>query len=129
MATQIVNTILLLVFDITTRRDNFEYHGNVSHCIFYHDQHGLSSSFNSNWMVITLVLDSISLALIYIVPLNFFVSQTPYSMRGLIFGVGYGSMFIFAIIGYGIYWPFIHLSTTWGTGIFSCEFSIYSQCY
>ena len=43
-------------------------------------------------------------------------------MRGLIFGDGYGSMFIFAIIGYGIYRPFIHLSTTWGTGIFNCEF-------
>ena len=43
-------------------------------------------------------------------------------MRGLIFGAGYGSVTLFTIIGYGIYWPFIHLrSKIWGTGIISCE--------
>ena len=37
-------------------------------------------------------------------------------------GVGYGSMFLFTMIGYGIYWPFTWHSSTWGTGIISCEF-------
>ena len=91
----------------------------MSRCIFDHNQHGLGSSFNHNWVAITRVLDSISLTLFCISTVEFFASQTSYLMRGLIFGVGYGSMFI---IGYGIYWPFIHLSITWGTGIFSCEF-------
>ena len=43
-------------------------------------------------------------------------------MRGLIFGAGYGSAFIFIIIGYGIYWPFTHLSINCGPGVISCEF-------
>ena len=43
-------------------------------------------------------------------------------MRGLIFGAGYGSVFIFIIIGYGIYWPFTHRSINWGPGVISCEF-------
>ena len=34
VAIKIISIILLLVFDITARRDNFEYHGNTSHCIF-----------------------------------------------------------------------------------------------
>ena len=37
-------------------------------------------------------------------------------------GAGYGSVFIFALIAFGIYWPFNHQPVTWpATGI-SCEF-------
>ena len=61
-------------------------------------------------MAITLILDSLSQALLFISAIEFLVSQTPYSMRGLIFGAGYGNVTLFTIIGYGIYWPFIHLS-------------------
>ena len=73
-------------------------------------------------MAITLVLDSLSQTLLYISAFEFFASQMPYSMRGLIFGAGYGSVFIFIIIGDGIYWPFTHLSINWGPGVISCEF-------
>ena len=42
-------------------------------------------------------------------------------MRGLTLGTVYGIIFIFTMIGYGIFWPFTrHFS--WGTGIISCEF-------
>jgi hypothetical protein len=54
--------------------------------------------------------------------IDFLASQTPYSMRGLIIGTGYGSIFVFMMIGYGIYWPLTKQSSTWGTGIISCEF-------
>ena len=103
VAIKIISIILLLVFDITARRDNLEYHGNMSYCIFYRNQHKimLSSDFNNNWMAITLVLDSLAQTLLYINAFELIMSQTPYSMRGLIFGAGYGSMFIFIIIGYG----------------------------
>ena len=124
VAIKIISIILLLVFDITARRDNFEYHGNMSHCIFYRNQHKimLSSDFNNNWMAITLVLDSLAQTLLYINAFELIMSQTPYSMRGLIFGAGYGSMFIFIIISYGIYWPFTHRSINWGPGVIRCEF-------
>ena len=36
-------------------------------------------------------------------------------------GVGYGSVFIFTVIEYGIYWPFTHKLSMWGTGIISSE--------
>ena len=94
VAIQIANTILLLVFDIIARRANFEHYRNVSRCIFDHNQHGLGSSFNHNWVAITRVLDSISLTLFCISAVEFFASQTPYLMRGLIFGVGYGNMHV-----------------------------------
>jgi uncharacterized membrane protein len=122
VAIKIISTILLLVFDITARRISLERHRNVSHCIFKRDHHALNSGFNSNWMAITLVLDSLSQTLLYISAIEFFASQTPYSMRGLMFGAGYGGIYIFTMIGYGIYWPFTHLSTNWGSGIISCEF-------
>ena len=66
VAIKIISIILLLVFDITARRDNLEYHGNMSHCIFYRNQHKimLSSDFNNNWMAITLVLDSLAQTLL-----------------------------------------------------------------
>ena len=118
-AIQIINITIELLFDITARRVYSEHHENVSQCIF---QQAISSNYNSGWMAITLILDSLSQALLFISAIEFLVSQTPYSMRGLIFGAGYGSVFLFTIIGYGIYWPFIHLPKSWGTGIISCEF-------
>ena len=124
VAIKIISIILLLVFDMTARRNKLEYHGNnMSHCTFYSHQHNmLSSNFNSNWMAITVVLDSLARTLLYIGTFEFFASQTPYSMRGLIFGAGFGAKYIFTIIGYGIYWPFTHLSINWGSGVISCEF-------
>ena len=125
VAIKIISIILLLVFEITAIRDNnLEYHGNMSHCIFYRNQHKimLSSDFNNNWMAITLVLDSLAQTLLYISAFEFIMSQTPYSMRGLILGAGFGAKYIFTIIGYGIYWPFIHRSINWGSGVISCEF-------
>ena len=123
MAIKIISIIILLAFDITARRVNLEHHGNISYCIFNSNQHSmLSSDFNNNWMAITLVLDSLAQTLLYIGAFEFIMSQTPYSMRGLIFGAGFGGRYIFTIIGYGIYWPFIHLSINWGSGVISCEF-------
>ena len=51
-------------------------------------------------------------------------AQSPHSIKGLIhvIGAGYGSIFLFTMIGFGISWPFTKHSSTWGTGIISCEF-------
>ena len=91
---KIISIILLLVFDITARRNKLEYHGNnMSHCTFYSNQHNmLSSDFNNNWMAITVTVvpDSLAQTLLYMSAFEFIVSQTPYSMRGLIFGAGFG---------------------------------------
>ena len=81
----------------------------------------LSTSFNDYLIVISQLLESLSLILVSISGIEFLFSQMPYSMRGLTVGTVYGIMFIFTMIGYGIFWPFTqHFS--WGTGIISCEF-------
>ena len=54
--------------------------------------------------------------------IEFLASQIPYSMRGLIISTCYGSIPLFAVVEYGIYWPFTWRSSIWGTEIISCEF-------
>ena len=69
------------------------------------------------------MLESISPAILYILSaLEFLVSQTPYSMRGVMFGVGYGSIILFTLFGNLIYWLVKQQSSTWATAIISCEF-------
>jgi hypothetical protein len=53
--------------------------------------------------------------------IKFFYISAPYSIRELIIGTGYESLFILTMIGYGIYWSLNHQSSTWGTGNISCE--------
>ena len=123
---QMARVIALMVFDITARKAYADHNNvNLNRCLLHTDEknHGLlSSSFNSRWIIIPTLLLSLSLTLLSISGIEFILSQTPYSMRGLMIGVGYGSMFLFTMIGYGIYWPFTWHSPTWGTGIISCEF-------
>ena len=126
MVLQMVRVITLMVFDITARKV-YANHNNakLNRCLLYTDEksHGLlSSSFNSRWLILPTLLQSLSLTLLSISGIEFILSQTPHSMRGLMIGVGYGSMFLFTTIGYSIYWPFIQPLSTWGTEIISCEF-------
>ena len=72
-------------------------------------------------MIIPNLLDNISITMFSISAIEFLASQSPYSIRELMVSAGYGSVFVFTLIGYGIYWPFIlHFSS----GI-SCEFWYY----
>ena len=126
MVLQMARVIALMVFDITARKVNANHNDtNLNRCLLYTDgkSHGLLSSiFNSRWLILPTLLQSLFLTLLSISGIEFVLSQTPYSMRGLMIGVGYGSMFLFTMIGYDIYWPFIQPLSTWGTGIISCEF-------
>ena len=93
--------------------------------VLAHEYYKEVLSLNSyrNWMrIISNYIETVSIALLGISTIEFLSSQTPYSMRGLIIGGSYGSGFIFAMIGYGIYWLFTHQLSTWATGIFSREF-------
>ena len=120
---QIVRVIIIIAFDLTARKTYAEHHNQTTpECIFRYDQGALSSSFNSHWIAFVQLLDIISLTVLSISGIDFLASQTPYSMRGLIIGTGYGSIFVFMMIGYGIYWPLTEQPSTWATGIISCEF-------
>ena len=120
---QIVRVIIIIAFDLTARKTYAEHHNQTTpECIFRYDQGALSSSFNSHWIAFVQLLNIISLTVLSISGIDFLASQTPYSMRGLIIGTGYGSIFVFMMIGYGIYWPLTEQPSTWATGIISCEF-------
>ena len=114
-----------MIFDITVRKKYIGQYGKHIICLLHihineTDQALLSTTFNSQWAVLPLLLQLLSLTLLSIGGIEFFVSQTPYSMRGLIIGAGYGSVFVFTLIGYGLYGLFSQ--QFWGIGITSCEF-------
>ena len=84
----------------------------------------MSSSFDSKWLILpSAILNSLSIAALFIGGIEFMCAQTPYSMRGLLFGAMYASVVILYLIGYAITQPFTggHI-TNWGTGILSCGF-------
>ena len=93
--------------------------------------HSLSSGFNSNWMAITLALDSLARILLYASTIEFFVSQTPYSITNAVLyeRTHFWSCMDMEVRSYSlssgmvsIAWPFTHLSINWGPGVISCEF-------
>jgi hypothetical protein len=69
-------------------------------------------------MAIPSFLQTISIALVGTSGTEFLASQSPYSMRGLMIGASYGSMFIFTMIEYGIYTGH---SSNWDTAVVSCD--------
>ena len=120
---QIARVIMLIVCDVVARKKYIEHHGHNAtiQCRSQEPLH-VSSSLYKNWVAIPNILETISITLLSISSIEFLMSQTPYSMRGLMTGLSYGGVFLFSIVEYGIYWPFTHQSSTWGTGIISCEF-------
>ena len=114
---QMARVVTLIVCDIRASKD-LEHHKNAT---ISHDYEGLGHSPYRYLMAVESILELVSLAILCISSIEFLASQTPYSMRGLMIGVGYGSVFIFTVIEYGIYWPFTHKLSMWGTGIISIE--------
>ncbi len=110
MMLQILRVITLIVFDLLANKNITKQ--NLGH---------MSSKSYGYWLALPNVLENASETMLSVSSIEFFASQTPYSMRGLMIGSGYGSLFIFTVIGYGIYWLFTHQSSTWGTGIISCD--------
>ena len=118
---EMVQIVILMIYDITARKMYIDLHGlNATIPCFYPGLFVLSSF--KYWLAIPYSFGTVGLTIFYISSIEFLVSQTPYSMRGLMIGASYGSVFIFAMIGYGIYWPLTHQSSTWATGVISCDF-------
>ena len=123
MALQLARLIAIIALDVAARKAYIEEHGKNTtiNCIFHLHQ-DLTTSINSKWIALVQFLQSASLTMLSIGGIEFLASQTPHSMRGLIISTGYGSVLFFALIEYGIYLPFTKQSSTWSTGIISCEF-------
>ena len=122
MLLQTVRIITYMTIDATSRKTYSGVHGyNITVTCNHHGS--LSWSSYRYWMAISILLETICITMLSISSIEFLASQTPYSMRGLMIGAGYGSVFIFAMIGYAVYWAFTQsMTSTWGTEIISCEF-------
>jgi hypothetical protein len=73
-------------------------------------------------MAIPNILNSVSFTLLGAGTCEFICAQTPYSIRGLIYGCATGSVAIFVLVGYGVSEPFTRHLINWGTGTISCGF-------
>ena len=102
------------------RKDYIEHHPQNA-TVHYKGTGYMSSTAYRDWMAVSNTLEKISMTIINTSGIEFLASQAPYSMRGLMIGAGFGSIFIFTIIEYVIYWSFTQQSSTWATGIISCE--------
>ena len=120
---QIARIITLMAIDLTTRHSYLKHKNATIRCIFAKENRTLLSSILDNyWMVLPHVLHMVSVTTFAIGAFEFICSQSPYSMRGLLFGAMYGSVILYSVLGYGIMQPFTKQSTAWGTGIISCDF-------
>ncbi len=118
--------IMLLTSYVIIARHNYrtQHHHNATiQCIFLEEYGYLSSSFDIRWMALQGFLNSVSMFTLGLGGVEFICAQTPYSMRGLISGAGYGSVALFTLVGVAITQPFKMNLSIWNTGgIIDCGF-------
>ena len=111
----------ILVIEVVVRRSYLEStnYNSTMPCL---DHGTLNTDVNIWWMAIPFLLDSPLMFVLYIRGLGFIVSQTPYSMRGLLMGTAYATIVLTGPVMNGIGIPFTRQLSIWGTGIISCGF-------
>ena len=91
-------------------------------CIF-HNTPVSSSALDYRLFAISGVISAISFVLITLGTIEGLCAQVPYSMKGLVIGVFYGSMVFFLVLNNGLVQIFISKSYLWKTkSLFSCGF-------
>ena len=123
---QILRLCFLLTFELTSRhiyRSREHHPSNTTlPCTFVLEKGALHSTLNITWLAIPYIFNYTSVAIYGIAAFEFICSQSPYSMRGLLVGAGYGCAVLLNLIVLGLVQPFTRHSSTWGTGIISCGF-------
>ena len=118
--------IMLLTSYMLIARHNYivqQCHNATIQCIFLEEYGSLSSSFDIRWMALQGFLNSVSIFTLGLGGVEFICAQTPYAMRGLISGAGYGSVALFTLVGVAITQPFMMNLPIWKTGgIINCGF-------
>ena len=124
----LIATIVALIVLLVVARNNILEHNTSNHhnatilCIFYEADGALSSGLDYQWMTIPNFLYSLSLTALSIGTIEFIISQTPYSMRGILVGSLYGMLALFAVLIVVVSFPFTRMSSIWGKGTISCGF-------
>ena len=117
-------TIFLVVARHNTLERNVSNHhyNSTIQCIFHEDNGVLSLGLDYQWMAIPNILYTLSLMTFNTGGLELIISQTPYSMRGLLMGSVYGLLALFAMLTVALSFPFTKMPSLWGNGVISCGF-------
>ena len=91
-------------------------------CIYHGDLNFLSETLDYKWTILVEILLAVSDQFMLVAGIEFYCSQVPYSMKGLLAGSVYGMIFVFAGLSELQAIPFNIKSITWGVGTLSCEF-------
>ena len=96
----------------------------TNHCIFHNDPVSWTSdALDYRLLAIPEVISVVSFTLIFIGSFEVLCAQVPYSMKGLVIGIFYGSMGTFGLLNNLIVQLFIWKSYLWRTkSIFNCGF-------
>ena len=117
----IIEILALLVIEAIARHSHLS-NNNYNTTIPCSGYGTLSTSVDYRWMAVPLFLHSLATATVAIGAFEFIASQAPYSMRGLIMGVVYCMLTLFAAVGLGISVPIAKQSSIRHAGIISCGF-------
>ena len=127
---QVVRYIILITL-VTLSRQHFlklnESVANISvACIFYSISNDLNIStaiYSYRLFAILNVLSALSNVILITSAIEFLCAQIPYSMKGVMVGLFFGSLVVFFVVDTGVGLVFKHTFQAWNTNsLFSCGF-------
>ena len=121
---QLLCLVVLILLDILSRHiqlNNNRYNTTLE-CDFYRQSGIQKGKLSTIWLVLTSYLQNIAFLFIMIGIIEFLYSQSPYSMRGLIFGMQYMLMILLSVPAVIIIGAFREHFSIWGTKTISCGF-------
>ena len=94
---QITRVVILIAFDVKARHTFIKTNGDNAtiQCIFTEQSGTLAYTLNVMWMSLPEFFNSVSFIMYSIGTFELLCSQSPYSLRGLIFGAGFGCIVLF----------------------------------
>ena len=130
---QVIRYILMVLFITLSRQhyikfDQFYNYNTTLACTFYNalDEPGVNiftTIYDFRLYAIPYVIFSVSYIMILVGVIEFLCAQIPYSMKGVIVGLFYGSLVKFYVLNKGIIKIFIATSSVWsGNTSISCGF-------
>ena len=124
MILALISVVIIMRYNSLEHQTSSSQNNVTLECILYEGNDALTLNLDSRWMAVPNFLYSISVAVFGISGIEFGISQTPYSMRGLLMGSAYGMIALAAVLTIAVSVPFMKRSDSivWGTGVVSCEF-------
>ena len=126
MILQFGRYITLITLIVVTRHDNYTnmLHTNITLCIFQERADILNATTSLDYKLYSIpeFISAISYTMILVGVIEFLCSQIPYSMKGLIVGMFYGSMVLAFVLNRTISHIFTLKTSLWeAKAMFSCE--------